>query len=719
MLEADTLVQRRYRVISQIGRGGMGTVYLARDENLGVMVAVKQNIFDDPRLIEAFKREARLVAGLRHQALPQIKDYFINDAGQFLVMEYIAGDNFESILEKRKQKIEPVGQPKPFEVSEVLHWAEQLLDALDYLHTLPESVIHRDIKPQNLKLAGRNQIILLDFGLAKGKPQWMTRVTTTGSIHGYTPNYAPMEQIRGIGTEPRSDLYALGATLYHLITGTAPVDAATRADTVIGGEPDPLLAVNEVNSQVPREIAAVLMKSLAQHRNKRPATAREMLEALRAAKYSTVIDRSPRAGSDQPGESGIIADTKDSYPITEINLRNRADEDRKAREEVERLRELEEQEERERRAEALRQEQEQKALEERYDAERRAEASRLEQEKREQEQLAQEAADVLKLERQMQASPKPESLPFEEAPLNRAQKIQAPVNQAYVNQASVNYAAINKARLRKPALIGASGIVLIILAFAIVWKFYLPSPDQAAQETAQSLASPAQTGAKLTPLQTMEFAQIPPGVFEMGSRHGEADERPTQGVIIRNVFEMSKWEVTQELWQSVMGNNPSHFKGAKLPVEQVSWNDVQQFIQKLNEHSDGYIYRLPTEAEWEYACRAGSEDDYAGNLDEMAWYNKNSGGKTHPVGEKNPNAWGLYDMHGNVLEWVNDWYSRYAYLQTPSGIDPQGPAKGSERVFRGGCWDYEARYCRSAYRNRFSPDFRRYLLGFRLVRTPR
>jgi eukaryotic-like serine/threonine-protein kinase len=295
MLQANSLLQNRYRLISQIGRGGMGTVYVAKDENLGVTVAVKQNSFADDRLIEAFKREARLLASLRHPALPQIKDHFIvENLGQFLVMEFIAGDDLETILEKRRQKIAPEGVEKPFEVEQVIQWAEQLLDALDYLHTLPEPVIHRDIKPQNLKLAGRNQIILLDFGLAKGKPVQMTRVTTAGSLHGYTPNYAPIEQIRGIGTDPRSDLYALGATLYHLLTGHLPVDAASRADIFLGGEVDPLRPANELNPQVPQGIANLLMKSMEQHRNNRPASAAEMLMMLRAARHPGVIDQQAR-----------------------------------------------------------------------------------------------------------------------------------------------------------------------------------------------------------------------------------------------------------------------------------------------------------------------------------------------------------------------------------------------------------------------------------------
>jgi serine/threonine protein kinase len=329
MLEAATVVQGRYHIISQIGKGGMGTVYLAKDENLGVMVALKQNVFDDQRLIEAFKRESRLLAGLRHPALPQVKDYFINEIGQFLVMEYIAGDDFGVVLEKRRQKIAPIGEAKPFEVHEVIPWAEQLLDALDYLHLLPEPVIHRDIKPQNLKLAGRNQIILLDFGLAKGKPIWMTRETTTKSIYGYTPSYAPLEQIQGAGTDPRSDLYALGATIYHLITGAPPADAVTRANAFIGGDPDPLLAANEVNPNVSCEIAAVLVKAMAQHRNKRPASAAEMLEMLRAAKLSTVIDR--REGTEPARVIEIAVHKEGAWPSREIELRKQAEEEQQAR----------------------------------------------------------------------------------------------------------------------------------------------------------------------------------------------------------------------------------------------------------------------------------------------------------------------------------------------------------------------------------------------------
>jgi eukaryotic-like serine/threonine-protein kinase len=213
------------------------------------------------------------------------------------------------------------------------------------------------------------------------------------------------------------------------------------------------------------------------------------------------------------------------------------------------------------------------------------------------------------------------------------------------------------------------------------------------------------------------FVLIPAGKFMMGGNRYD-NETPVHKVKISKAFEMGKYQVTQAQWEAIMEGNPSYFKGVSRPVEQVSWNDAQEFIKKLNEKKDGYVYRLPTEAEWEYGCRAGTTGDYAGNLDEMGWYNKNSGRKTHPVGEKKANAWGLYDMHGNVWEWCADLYNGRYYRESPDA-DPKGPDSGSDCVGRGGGWYNFAVYCRSANRYFYTPDARFYLLGFRLVRTPR
>ena len=221
----------------------------------------------------------------------------------------------------------------------------------------------------------------------------------------------------------------------------------------------------------------------------------------------------------------------------------------------------------------------------------------------------------------------------------------------------------------------------------------------------------------------MTFVLVPTGEFRMGSTDGEDDEQPVHTVRISQPFYLGVHTVTQGQWEAVMGNNPSHFTGdPNRPVEQVSWVDAQVFIGRLNAREGHARYRLPTEAEWEYAARAGSTTAYCfgddnswfrRRLGEYAWYSAHAGSQTHPVGTRQPNAWGLYDMHGNVWEWVQDWYGTYT---AEPATDPQGPASGSDRVFRGGSWRHDARYCRSASRFYYGPDFRDGRLGFRLLR---
>jgi formylglycine-generating enzyme required for sulfatase activity len=226
----------------------------------------------------------------------------------------------------------------------------------------------------------------------------------------------------------------------------------------------------------------------------------------------------------------------------------------------------------------------------------------------------------------------------------------------------------------------------------------------------------------------VKFRLIPPGEFLMGSPESEegrwADEGPQHRVRITEPFYLGVYPVTQAQWYSVMGSNPSCFQGPQNPVENVSWSDAQEFLRKLNGQSGepDRVYGLPTEAQWEYACRADSTTRYyfgedASLLSEYAWYSSNSGGSTQPVGQKRPNAWGLYDMHGNVWEWCSDWYDGGYYAISPVD-DPQGPAIGSIRVYRGGGWFDTPGCCRSALRSRSMPSFRRNLLGFRLAFSP-
>jgi formylglycine-generating enzyme required for sulfatase activity len=225
---------------------------------------------------------------------------------------------------------------------------------------------------------------------------------------------------------------------------------------------------------------------------------------------------------------------------------------------------------------------------------------------------------------------------------------------------------------------------------------------------------------EIAPGVAMTFCWIPPGKFIMGSPANEKGRRDNENqveVTLTKGFWMAKTEVTQAQWEAVMGNNPSNFKGANLPVEKVSWNDVQEFLTKINAmvgNADEMKMVLPTEAQWEYAARAGETGPYSGGtIDEVAWHSGNSSRKTHPVGTKKPNAWGLHDMHGNVWEWCAD---RFA-LDLQGGVDPRGANSGTYRVVRGGSCFYGAIGCRSAYRNNSGPGRSFNGVGFRPARS--
>jgi len=234
----------------------------------------------------------------------------------------------------------------------------------------------------------------------------------------------------------------------------------------------------------------------------------------------------------------------------------------------------------------------------------------------------------------------------------------------------------------------------------------------------------------LIPSLNYKMIYIPPGTFMMGSPPSEEfrfDDEEQHKVTLTKGFFIGATEVTIEQWQMVMGHDPSQSKntGKNHPVEMASWNACQAFIMKLNKLEKSRRYRLPTEAEWEYACRAGSSSAFSNgdiaqakcgrepSLDKVGWYCGNTKEETQPVAKKEANIWGLYDMHGNAWEWCQDWYAKYP---TGHSINPKGPVTGSSRVFRSGGWGLSARSCRSAFRDKYAPDLKCKLLGLRLAR---
>ena len=271
MLTNGTVLHGRYRIAREIGHGGMGAVYEAIDARLQNTVAVKECRLPGVDADRAFEREAKLLAALRHPALPVVIDYFVEGEAQFLVMQFIEGDDLGKLLDHRRSRFPP---------AEVVVWAGTVLDALSYLHDHEPPVVHRDIKPANLKRTPRGEIVLLDFGLAKGRPEDAATPPPDRSVFGYTLAYAPLEQILGKKTDARSDVYAVGATLYHLLTGYPPANARDRSRAVASGMPDPLPAAHLVRADIPESLGRLIARAMALDGADRYASARSMRAAL-------------------------------------------------------------------------------------------------------------------------------------------------------------------------------------------------------------------------------------------------------------------------------------------------------------------------------------------------------------------------------------------------------------------------------------------------------
>jgi formylglycine-generating enzyme required for sulfatase activity len=291
--------------------------------------------------------------------------------------------------------------------------------------------------------------------------------------------------------------------------------------------------------------------------------------------------------------------------------------------------------------------------------------------------------------------------------------------------------ASEKRRVRNFAMLAVLGLVvaaatlLVINEQARAERVRIEAEAKAERDEAEYAKSSGNRAGEekiteITPGVTMTFCWCPAGKFTMGSPKSEKDRNSDENqaeVTLSKGFWMAQTQVTQAQWQAVMGTDPSYFKGANRPVEQVRWHDAQEFVSKINASftlPDGMQMTLPTEAQWEYAARAGETGPYSGGaLDEVAWYHKNSDSKTHPVGTKKPNAWGLHDTSGNVWEWCSDYYAS----KLEGGIDPQGASSGGGRVFRGGSWYSIAGYRRVAYRGNNYPSVMNDNLGFRVARS--
>jgi serine/threonine protein kinase len=552
MLANGTVLQSRYRIKRLIARGGMGAVYEAEDDRLsGKIVAVKETFFgeDKPHLLKQFQREAVTLARLRHRALPTVSDQFIEGTGQFLVMEFIPGDDLLTLLENQR---------KAFDVEQVIEWAQQILEALEYLHIQSSPVIHRDIKPQNLRLMQNNQIVLVDFGLAKDAA---VNSSSGKSVYGYSPNFSPPEQIYGEGTDVRSDLYSLGATIYYLLTGTLPVDAKIRREKVKYHMADPLCPVHEVNLELPFILATIIARAMALDRENRFTSAAEFRQMLHHAREQIVEEQR------QQEESRRIQE--------QLRLQEQA-----------RLREIEEQNRRE-------------------EAERiRAAQQRLEEENRLQEQARQN---------EIQAQHR-----HEEAIRLRAEMIRQ-ANERNLNIRTTPPPTNGRFIIITLLLIVSIGGIGLWGLMAnpspeVSWpEFITTTVDEKGQVISQETKRAVYFTEDIGEGAKLDMVDIPSGTFIMGSPESEVGREPNEGPqhnVAINSFWMGRFEVTRAQWMAVaslpkvnIGISPDpskygrtflglFFGDGNLPVESVTWNEVVEFCERLSRKT-GKRYRLP------------------------------------------------------------------------------------------------------------------------------
>jgi formylglycine-generating enzyme required for sulfatase activity/serine/threonine protein kinase len=717
MLAPNTILKGRYRIVRQLGHGGMGAVYEAFNDPVSSLVALKETFATTESQREAFEREAKLLANLDHDAFPRVMDHFFEGDGQYLVMELVRGNNLWELLQIREL---------PFPPDKVLEWADQLLDALHELHNHTPPIVHRDIKPPNIKLTPRGKIKLLDFGIAKGTAGEMTFGSGQPmSIIGFTPHFAPLEQtlrsdrrwvdalevlrpdvVAGIlqsPTDPRSDIYSLGATLYHLMTNQVPGDAASRALAVWSGRPDPLPSADQVNPQISPEVAAVLHQAMALDRNQRIATAIDMRRML-----SEAGQRSNHPRSDSLPTERVV-------PTGEAPTRLDTDRMREEATELTRIRETEER--------ARREADEQRQREAVEAAQRVAAAQRAEAERRAREEQERHRAEANKT----MASFPPVVPPPPSGPTSGPGY--TPPGSPGVTGGGATAGSSSKV---KWVIFGVGALVVGWLL--VVGTVALVSILRPGNRNSSSFPIFAGTPTPVpTPTPLIDMVYVPGGNFMMGSgsddTEGYTDEKPPHRVSLSS-FYLGKYEVTQAEWNEVMDTTLQQLRDKKdstavlravgntYPIYYVSWDDAQEFVKRLNSRHDRFIYRLPTEAEWEYAARAGSTTPFAGIADEMGWYKTNSGEEMHSVGGKKKNSWGFFDMHGNLWEWCQDYYSA-AYYANSTENNPTGSSTGTERVVRGGCYYAEPRSARSAYRGKVAQSDRGNLIGFRVAASAR
>ena len=725
----------RYCLVAVIGRGGMGVVYRAWDriENRYAVVKMpRAELLSQGQFRERFAHELEVVRGLWHAAIVPVVDIGEEPlegtaAGfgmPYAVMPYLAGGS----LSRRQRRRD--GTAVPDAPESLWLWLPQIAEALDYVHS--EGLVHRDVKPDNILFDGLGDPHLGDFGIAKVvlQAEAETRgLTKTGMSIG-TPEYMAPELVAGATPDGRADQYALAVTVFEILAGRKPFVANTPAAVLVQQATVPAPRLDSIRRGLPPSLVDAIDRALAKKPESRFSSTEGFVHALLAEVTKPGEAQKLRLMCPDCGELLKVkpswAGQKGKCPsctkqlVVSTDLRSLwLDSDRSQATTVEPAKQR-------------------STLGDAFGwLNRQGIAIGLVMglaalipwlliasgftSRRDADALIQAVQDKQTVLQQLAVSSA-----GEEATAQSLKQAQEEVRRL---REQLEQAAIDMAEQIETSKAREAELQQALAAQQELAESRLAMLKKVEGETAEP--KPTETSDEPIDLQEtlvnsigIELKLIPAGAFTMGQAGDDSDETPHE-VTLTKPFYMGVYEVTNAQWQRVMGSVPRNREdGDDLPVANVSWDDANEFCRRLSalaeEKQAGRVYRLPTEAEWEYACRAGTRTQWSfgddeSRLGDYAWFHGNSSRKTHPVGTRKPNAWGLFDMHGNVWEWCSDWYGEY---EKSAVHDPQGSSGGSSRVIRGGGWNITAGDCRSANRNGYVPSSPDDHLGFRFALSP-
>jgi serine/threonine-protein kinase len=670
--QPGSILHNRYRIVKLLGQGGFGTMYRAWDMTLGRPCALKENLDAAPEIQRQFLREAKILANLNHPNLPRVIDYFIEGPGQYLVMDYIEGKDLQEMLEAR-------GAPLPEE--QVLPWIRQICDALTYLHSQKPPIIHRDVKPANIRITPSGTAVLVDFGIAKA---FEAGSRTTRGAQAVSPGFSPYEQYGKGATDARTDVYALGATLYTLLTGTEPPEMVQRVPSVLTPGGDPLVLPRQRNPAISLRTSAALMSALQMDPGQRLQSAADFKAALGPAAplaRPSALPPSPAQPAPVRHQTiwGWVAVVGSLTVIILILI---------------------------------------------YAALRGEPNVGI---------PAAQATLTLPLPSATVSESPP--APVETLPVAATLQL-SPTPQTYIVNAGDTCSEIAQSfGVSVSAIVALNDLPADCSEIYAGQMLFIPAGAAEDHRSALPTSSPIPStpvATQVSAVDGMTLVYVPSGQFLMGSPDADAgagiEEKPQRSVYL-SVFWIDQTEVTNAMYMRCVRENvcspPKETRSktrlayydspafGNYPVIYVSWQEAEVYCQWAGR-------RLPTEAEWEKAARGSNGATYPwGEAPPgigLANFN-NQVGDTQPVGSYPAGAspYGALDMAGNVAEWVADWYDADYYPIAPDS-NPTGPDSGEFRVLRGGSWFNLARAMRAAFRLANYPELQSDTVGFRCAR---